>query len=172
MHRLCAFVDWFGKPRVAQAARVAGLCLVVLSVPVNAVALQVTLNTQQRLERVDREQIEGRRAATEVICAFGGAISEAGRGVILASAPPPEVVAKWTPRQRRFERNLVQLGYPPLSERRVAAKIGGAAYVENIARQVEDATGVRGLVIEKGPDAGKLSCEKLREAAAIEKDGG
>ena len=102
---------------------------------------------------------EARRLAVGATCAFGGAVAEAGRRVITSSAVPPK-----SDRARRFNRPLESEGYPPLAERRDAAEIAGRAYVESIARAVEEQTGLKDLVVETGPDAGKLDCHRLEEA--------
>lgn len=125
------------------------------SVLSNALALQAASQAQ-------RDVAEGRAVALEVICTYGSAIGEAGRAVISASAREPR-----TEREKRFEANLQRLGYPPLEQRRQAAKLGGAAYVEAINRRVEKETRIDDLVIEKGPRAGSLDCERLKEAAQI-----
>lgn len=124
-----------------------------------AAAIYIAVEDKQsNLSRIN----EGRALALNVICAYGSAISEAGREVIAGSAREP-----LTPREKLFERNLQRLGYPPLGQRRQAARLGGAAYVENINRRVEERTGIEGLVIRKGPRAGSLNCDKLQRAAEI-----
>lgn len=78
---------------------------------------------------------EGRKVSHRAVCAFGGAIAEAGR-VILDTA----------------------------SGRPAGA---GQAYVDDIARRVEQQTGITGLIVKRGPKAGTLNCDRLQAAANI-----
>lgn len=115
------------------------------------------------LREVQRQQIEGRRLGSGVTCAFGGAIANAGRQVLM-SAPEPQ-----TPDQKRFEAFLVRNGYPPFAERQAAAKVAGRLYVASIAAEVEKQTGLRSVVVKKGPRAGTLDCDRLQRVTAIKR---
>ncbi len=115
------------------------------------------------VEALDRTN-EGRAVAAGIVCAFGSAIAEQGRGVINQSAMAPK-----TAQQRRFIRNLERMGYPSLDERVEAAKLGAQAYVDGIAAKVEQQTGITGLVIKRGEKAGTLDCGRLVHVSGIDK---
>lgn len=101
---------------------------------------------------------EGRKVSSDAVCAFGSALAEAGRAVFDAAAAPPKDA-----RARRFERELERIGYPPRDQRQG----GGQAYVDNIALRVATQTGIKGLVVKTGPNAGQLNCDRLQQAAKI-----
>lgn len=101
--------------------------IMAVAVVVAAVILDHQANTQR----------EGRATALDVTCSAIGAISEAGRSVIVGSAE--------TPRERR------------------AANIAAQGYVASIGRQVEKKSGITNLIL---PD-GRLDCERLKDKARV-----
>jgi hypothetical protein len=108
----------------------------------------------------------GRRLSLSIICAFGGAVAEAGREVISHSVPTPV-----TPEQKAQNRALIKLGFPSYKERQEAAKLGGQLYVQSLSNKVEERTGITGLVVKKGPNAGSLNCVRLRNVAVTASNG-
>lgn len=115
-----------------------------------------------RLDKVDREQRDGRKVGLGVTCGVLSGVTEAGRRTIEAGAMPAT-----TPQGLRFDRNLQRLGYPPVAARQAAASAAADHYVQLIVREVEQTSGVKGLVITKGSQRGKLDCKKLGRVAAV-----
>lgn len=118
----------------------------VLTTGIVAVAL---INSSEAIN----QQKEGRRAGLDVTCALGSGVIEAGRATISSGA-----ASNKDPHMRRFLKELEKLGYPPRRVRERQAKLAAEAYARQIARVVERASGVKGIVRQNG----KLDCEKLR----------
>lgn len=102
----------------------------------------------QAIERID----EGRRVGILASCAATSAVIDAGRAVITggSSGVPPQLA--------QF---LEQHGYPPKGVREKQAQQAARDYGRAIARRVEDASGVRGLVEPNG----RLDCRRLASVA-------
>ena len=153
-------------PQARRLGLVTLLVLAALSSLTSAYALRLSTQTQhdQREAQMEnnRRINEGRAIALNVICAYGGAISEAGRTVISGGG------ISGSPGNDRLEGFLRELGFPPAAKRKKLARAAGAAYVQNINRRVEEHTGIIGLVIEEGPRAGSLDCDRLAAAAAVQ----
>lgn len=98
---------------------------------------------------------EGRRAAVDVTCAATSAVINAGRATITGGAESldPE-----------FARNLEKLGYPSKPVRERQARKAAKLYAGAIAREVERATGVTGVVKEDG----SLDCERLAVLSRVD----
>lgn len=111
-------------------------------------------NVIDDIKVVQQEQREGRRAAVDVVCAATSAVIDAGRATIIGGAEDldPE-----------FARNLERLGYPPRDVRRDQAQQAAQAYAAAIAKKVEDATGVTGIVRRNGT----LDCVRLAELSKV-----
>lgn len=132
----------------------AALCLLCTIVTVAVVAPTV-LDTSRTTTQIQ----EGRRAGQQITCAANAAVIDAGRSVITGHAPgkppatPPPAV----------ERTLRKLGYPPFAVRQQQAERAGDEYGRQIARAIQRATRVKGLVKRDGT----LDCERLAAATGI-----
>lgn len=107
----------------------------------NAKTAAVIRDVAAQTARIDAQNDrinEGRKVSHSAVCAFGGAIAEAGRSIL-----DDEATAGRRPRG------------------------AGQAYIDNIARRVELQTGIRGLVVQSGARAGTLDCDRLQRAAKI-----
>lgn len=118
----------------------------------SAWAVLTTLSIVADVQQGQRDVQEGRRFAVSVNCAATSAVIEAGRATITGGAAGVG---------GEFERNLERLGYPPRKVRKRQAKQAGRAYAAAIARQVEKAAGVKGVVHRDGT----LDCPRLTRLA-------
>lgn len=113
-----------------------------------AVALSVlSASLYDELTQQGEQQREGRRLGVTVTCAFGGALAEAGRNVLT-----------------RYARNDAEVE---------AGRKAGKLYTDDIAAAVEreliktqPPVRIRHLVIEEGPRAGTLDCDRLVRSVA------
>lgn len=130
------------------------LCLLCTIVTVVIVAPTV-LDTSRTTAQIQ----EGRRAGQQITCAANAAVIDAGRSVITGHAPgkPP------APPPRAVERTLRKLGYPPFAVRQQRAERAGDEYGRQIARAIQRATRVKGLVKRDGT----LDCKRLAAATGI-----
>lgn len=101
-------------------------------------------------------QVRGRRFAIQVNCAVVGAVSEAGRSVIVGGSSAPD-----TP----FDRALEKLGFPPRKVRVAQATQAAQLYVDNIVAQVAKHIGEKRAKALIRRD-GALNCDALQQFAA------
>lgn len=99
----------------------------------------------------------GRRNASGITCAAISAVSEQGRLLVVNSAEAP------TPPE--LELFLRKYGYPTPAQREKAAKAIGQAYVQGIAKAVQNEIGPRGSSVVR-PD-GTLDCTQVAKVARI-----
>jgi hypothetical protein len=134
------------------------LCLVIGVIASGAVAVAVwatvhVVHDDAQIARLTEAQRTGRRLALGVTCAFGSAISEAGRRTIGNAMPLPPGV----------EALLEAHGFPSFGERRAQAQIASNEYVAAISAAVERQVGRKGDGLVR-PD-GTLDCMRLQVVA-------
>lgn len=124
-----------------------------------AASTRAVMRADRATERADRaikDQVEGRKAAVQIICGVSSAIIDAGRATITGnSAGLPT----------QFERNLERLGYPPRHVRRAQARELGRQYAQAIAERVQAvADGKAKGIVRKN---GTLNCTRLLEVSRV-----
>lgn len=134
--------------RVVRRALIGGMILAVT----NIVAIALVLSLLDDTRDLAAQQQQGRATAISALCASVSAVVNSGRQTIQAGT----VI-----QSKRFERNLVRLGYPDEEARKSAAMVAARAYGQQIAQAVEDESHVKGVA---RPD-GSLDCEKLKRAS-------
>lgn len=126
----------------------------ILATGLMVLALVHSQQAVTRSQNALQAQVEGRRIGQLITCASISAVIDAGRATITGSnqiGPP------------RFERSLEALGLPRREVREQQAQTGARLYAQSIARKVETASGVRGIVKKDG----SLNCALLRRLTAI-----